>query len=166
MSALVNNLAVAFLVGVIFNAPAAASPVLADSKNPTAKTVHGPKQSESIQLVKGFLADIRVAMGSGNAEQVRAVAERYMIKDYVQHSSAFAPGREGFIEGTVSRLPPKGAAAPRPEGDGAMRAPNDLYFFSDGDFVVWVSEGASEGKYIFNMVHIEDRKMNEHWSSF
>lgn len=122
-----------------------------------------------VQIVKGFLTDIRAAMGTRDPAKVRAVAERYMDKDYIQHSNEFAPGREGFISTMTDVLnKPPPAATPPPGGaatKGAPAMPKDLHFFGDGEFVVWVSESREPGKLVFNMVRIVDGKMKEHWGS-
>lgn len=108
----------------------------------------------NVQLIKRFLHDLREAMAARDPAEVRAVAERYMAEDYVQHAKGMPPGRDGFIE-ELSHLPPGGA---RP-------APKDLYFVGDGEFVIWVSEGIEPGKLLFNMVRVVDGKMKEHWDS-
>lgn len=120
----------------------------------------------NVQLIKDFLRDIRVAMMSRDSAKARAVAERYMDEDYIQHSKNYAPGREGFIK-SMSAMPPgppPGASASGPPG-GAMPTPKDLYFIGDGEFVVWVSEGMAPGKLDFNMVRVVKGKMKEHWDS-
>lgn len=129
-----------------------------------------------VQLIKSFLKDIRGAMASKDPARVRAVAERYMDEDYVQHSRGLAPGREGFIKGmsaAVTGGPPPGApsgpppsgAAPAGPPPGAPPTPKDLYFLGDGEYVIWVSEGMESGKLLFNMVRVVDGKMKEHWDS-
>lgn len=122
-----------------------------------------------VQIVKSFLTDVRAAMRTRDPAKVRAVAERYMVDDYIQHSSEFAPGREGFISTMTDALnKPPPAAMPAP-GEAAAKGtpamPKDLHFFGDGEFVVWVSENREPGKLVFNMVRIVDGKMKEHWSS-
>lgn len=122
-----------------------------------------------VQIIKSFLTDVRAAMGTRDPAKVRAVAERYMAEDYIQHSSQFASGREGFISTMTDALnnpPPAAMSAPgeaSPKGAPAM--PKDLHFFGDGEFVVWVSESREPGKLVFNMVRLVGGKMKEHWGS-
>lgn len=142
----------------------------------------------NVQLVKDFLKDVRVAAGSRDPAKVRAVAERYIDVDYLQHAKGMEPGREGYIKGmsspptggppggappgaAPSGPPPAGAPAGGPPNGpppgGAMPAwPKDLYFIGDGEFVVWVSEGMQPGKLVFNMVRVVNGKLKEHWDSF
>lgn len=122
----------------------------------------------NVQVVKSFLKDIREAMASRDPAKVRAVAEHYMDKDYIQHSSGYAPGREGFIKGMSSVVtggggPPPGAPPAGGASSGPPPTPKDLYFLGDGEIVVWVSEGMEPGKLMFNMVRVVDGKMKEHW---
>jgi predicted SnoaL-like aldol condensation-catalyzing enzyme len=131
-----------------------------------------PQGAASVQVIKHFLKDIREAAGTRDPDKVRAVAERYMAEDYIQHSSDFPPGREGFIKGMSDMLksgpppgsPPPGAPAGSPP-PGAMPMPKDLDFFGDGEYVVWVSESMEPGKLLFNMVRVVNGKMKEHWDS-
>lgn len=122
-----------------------------------------------VRIIKSFLTDVRAAMGTRDPAKVRAVAERYMAEDYIQHASEFAPGREGFISTMTDALnKPPPAATPAPgeaSPKGAPAMPKDLHFFGDGEFVVWVSESREPGKLVFNMVRIVDGKMKEHWGS-
>lgn len=150
-------------------------------------------EAANVQLIKDFLTDTRAAMASHDPARARAVAERYMDVDYIQHSKGMKPGREGYIEtmtslaaggplpgGMPPGAPPAGGPPPpgalpagAPSGalpsGGAMGAPmtppKDLYFVGDGELVVWVSEGMEPGKLDFNMVRIVNGKMKEHWDS-
>jgi predicted SnoaL-like aldol condensation-catalyzing enzyme len=108
----------------------------------------------NVQLIKSFLHNVREAMAARDPAKIRAVAERYMAEDYVQHAKGMPPGREGFVEG-LSHAP----------AGGARPAPKDLYFFGDGEYVIWVSEGMEPGKVLFNMVRVVNGKMKEHWDS-
>lgn len=123
----------------------------------------------NVQLIKDFLRDIRAASASQDPGNVRAVAERYMDADYIQHAKGIAPGRDGFIKGmsALQSGPPPGAPPGGPPGGppGAMPTPKDLYFVGDGELVVWVSEGMQPGTLIFNMVRVANGKMKEHWDS-
>lgn len=136
----------------------------------------------AVQVIKSFLKDIREAMASRDPARVRAVAERYMDEDYVQHARGLASGREGFIKGMstmVTSGPPPGAPPGAPSGappgapsgapsgapPGPPPTPKDLYFLGDGELVVWVSEGREPGKLVFNMVRVVNGKMKEHWDS-
>lgn len=132
----------------------------------------------NVALVKRFLADLRGAMMMGDPAKIRAVAERYMAADYIQHSSAFPPGREGYIAvmtkftsgppqvaGGPPPGPPQGAGGP-PQGG----LPKDLQFVGNRDYVMWMSEappapGSSSPSYAFNMFRISGGKLMEHWGS-
>jgi len=126
----------------------------------------------NIQMVKQFLADVRVASaGPNSTANVRTVVERYMSPDYVQHAAGFPPGREGYIQ-VMSKGPPPGMQV-GPSPGASPPAPKDLYFFADGDFVIWVaqipspnpSDAAAAEKLHFNMFKIVDGKLKEHWDS-
>lgn len=114
----------------------------------------------NVQLLKSFLADIRPAAASGDPKKLRAVVERYMSADYVQHAAGLPPGREGYIQMMSMAF----KAGPPPGG-----APKDVHFFGDGEYVVWVSEMPSETgkapKLLFNMMRVADGKLKEHWDS-
>lgn len=143
----------------------------------------------NVALVKRFLADLRGAMMMGDPAKIRAVAERYMAADYIQHSSAFPPGREGYIAvmtkftsgppqvaGGPPPGPPQGAGGPPPgppQGAGGPPQgglPKDLQFVGNRDYVMWMSEappapGSSSPSYAFNMFRISGGKLMEHWGS-
>jgi len=120
------------------------------------------------QLVQNFLRDVRQAsMVDRDPKKLREVVERYMAENYVQHSSTFAPGREGYLQGMLKQF----ASAPQPNSAPPPKM-KDLYFVGDGDLVVWVSEissaesgPASAPKYDFNMIRIENGKLAEHWGT-
>jgi predicted SnoaL-like aldol condensation-catalyzing enzyme len=125
-----------------------------------------PPAEANKQVVKDFLQHIREAAGSGDPVKIRAVVEQYMTEDYIQHAQGIAPGREGYLQGWLKRLPSGGTAK--------MSPPKDLYFVADGDLVVWVSErpnapdAAAQGSkpvFDFNMVRIAKGKLAEHWDS-
>ncbi|EIZ78109.1 hypothetical protein WSK_3322 [Novosphingobium sp. Rr 2-17] len=130
----------------------------------------------NVAIVKRFLSDLRAAMMTGDAAKIRAVAERYMAADYIQHSSAFPPGREGYITAMTKfnfNAPPgaggrpPGAGGP-PPGAGGM--PKDLQFVGNRDYVMWMSEappgpGSTSPSYAFNAFRISKGKLVEHWGS-
>jgi predicted SnoaL-like aldol condensation-catalyzing enzyme len=120
--------------------------------------------------VRDFLRDIRRAAATTDPETIRAVVERYMAVDYIQHSQGVAPGREGYLQGWLSRL--------KEMPQGRMPMPSNLYFIAEGDLVVWISErpdmramsgGGSNAvgrpKYNFNMVRIANGRLAEHRDS-
>jgi hypothetical protein len=51
------------------------------------------RAAANTQLVKDFLRDIRRAAATDDPARIRAVVERYMTVDYVQHAPDVAPGR-------------------------------------------------------------------------
>lgn len=129
---------------------------------PAPSTIADPGEA-NVALVKNFLTDIRGAMMSRDPARIRAVAERYMASDYVQHSTAFAPGREGYI----SRLA-KEIGSPPPEANRPAGMPRDLVFVGNRDYVSWMSElTMADGKkhYAFNMFRIANGKFQEHWDA-
>lgn len=119
------------------------------------------------QLAMDFMRDIRQAtFVEHDPVKVRAVAERYMTADYLQHSAGYGAGREGFIE----RM---SALAAQTKGQPSMPALQIVYAQADGDLVVWVSKTSrpdekSPGKQVellqFNMVRVAGDKLAEHWS--
>ena len=97
----------------------------------------------NIQMVKQFLADVRVASaGPNSTANVRTVVERYMSPDYVQHAAGFPPGREGYIQ-VMSKGPPPGMQV-GPSPGASPPAPKDLYFFADGDLRRYLNQGADD----------------------
>jgi len=132
------------------------------------------------QLVQNFLRDVRQAsMVDKDPKKLRQVVEHYMTENYIQHSTVFAPGREGYLQGMLkmfSNVPPQNSGASASPPMPPMPKMKDLYFLADGDLVTWVSQVTSaepapastskeETKYDFNMVRIENGKLAEHWSS-
>jgi predicted SnoaL-like aldol condensation-catalyzing enzyme len=111
----------------------------------------------NVQLVKRFIQEIDLAARSNDPrKEVRTVAERYLSADYIQHSRALAPGREGYIQLLTKASPPP--------------APKNLYFFGEGEFVIWVTQTIPPDqpggpKLDFNLVRVVDGKLQEHWDS-
>jgi predicted SnoaL-like aldol condensation-catalyzing enzyme len=127
------------------------------------------KGEANIAEVKQFLADtVAAAAQPDPTKAMRAVAERYISPDYIQHAAGYPPGREGFIQDTVRTLahPP----SPAPAG-GEKAMPKDVYYFADGDYVVWASEvpvandPTRKTRLVFNVFKIVDGKFSEHWDS-
>lgn len=140
-----------------------------------ASTLHAAdaKGEANKQLVQDFLRDVRQAgMAERDPRKLREVVEHYLAENYIQHSTGFAPGREGYLQGWLKQLsvmPKEGGSPPWPK-------PKDFQFLADGDYVVWVSEipavavpgsGPADKapKYDFNMIRIENGKLAEHWGS-
>jgi predicted SnoaL-like aldol condensation-catalyzing enzyme len=111
----------------------------------------------NVRLVKRFIKEIDQAARSNDPhKEVRAVAERYMSADYIQHSRVIAPGREGYIQLLTQASPPP--------------APKNLAFFGEGEFVFWITQTNPPGesgrpKLNFNVVRVVDGKLQEHWDS-
>jgi predicted SnoaL-like aldol condensation-catalyzing enzyme len=116
----------------------------------------------NVKLVKSFLADVRVAtFEHHDPTEIRAVSDRYLVGDYIQHTKEMKPGRDGYVDSMIQIA--QGAGPKRP----AMPVPEDLYWVADGDKVVWVSlvklPGQDSPEFIFNMMRIQDGKIAEHW---
>ena len=124
----------------------------------------------NIAEVKQFLADVTAAAAAPDpTKAMRVVAECYLSADYIQHSSAYPPGREGFIEDTVRALT---HPAKMPAGAEQRPQPKDMYYFADGDYVIWASEipaapaPTRKTRLFFNMFKIVNGKIREHWDSY
>lgn len=121
-----------------------------------------PAADANVKLVKSFLVDVRAAtFQHHDPKEIRAVSERYIGADYVQHSAGMEPGRDGYIDSMV-----KLAQGPGP-GGAAMPPIEDLYWIADGDKVVWVSRiqlpGQDKPEFMFNMMRVQNGKIVEHW---
>lgn len=117
---------------------------------------------DNVKLVKSFLADVRVAtFEHHDPTEIRAVTERYLAGDYIQHSKDMKPGRDGYADGMIQLAQGAGPKLP------PMPVPQDLYWIADGDKVVWVSliklPGQDSPEFFFNMMRIQDGKIAEHW---
>jgi predicted SnoaL-like aldol condensation-catalyzing enzyme len=118
------------------------------------------------QVLRQFLDEMRVAgFVHRDANEIRAVVERYTVQGYVQHSKRIPPGQEGLIKNyaAITSKLPEGKAPPDP---------GDLYFVADGDRVVWISKkpdpkqgGDGSAGLMFQMVLFKDGKIAEHWDS-
>lgn len=140
---------------------------------PTARAADA-QGAANIQIVKNFLADFRQAMGSHDAAKVRAVIERFLSADFVDHAArGYRKDREGYVESRlkmIDRVPLEtpGGAAPN------VGRPRDFNFVGDGELVAWASEGGAgavpvppgESPHLFfNMFRIVNGKITEHWNS-
>lgn len=143
------------LLGVMLLARAAVPASAADA--------HGEQNKQTLQR---FLDEMRVAgYVHHDVDEIRAVVERYTLRDYVQHSKTVPPGQEGLINNYAAMTAnwPPGKPAPNP---------GDLYFIADGDRVVWVSkkpdlkhDGSAGDGVMFQMVLFKNGKIAEHWDS-
>jgi len=113
----------------------------------------------NIQLARNWVADIGAVKGPAEA---RAVIERYMSPDYVQHSNRFPPGRAGVIEALT-----KASAAGTP-----LKLPNLIHrsFVANGDFVMWIDEvedpaKPGEHRFSFEIFRVKDGRFTEHWEA-
>lgn len=145
---------------------------------PTARAADA-QGAANIQIVKHFLADFRQAMGSHDAAKVRAVIERSLSADFVDHAArGYRKDREGYIESRlkmIDRVPleaPGSASAGSAASSGGR--PRDFNFVGDGELVAWASEGGAgavpvppgESPHLFfNMFRIVNGKITEHWNS-
>lgn len=116
----------------------------------------------NVKLVKSFLADVRVAtFEHHDPAEIRAVSDRYLVGDYIQHTKGMKPGRDGYVDSMIQIAQGAGPKLP------PMPVPEDLYWVADGDKVVWVSlvklPGQDSPEFIFNMMRIQDGKIAEHW---
>jgi predicted SnoaL-like aldol condensation-catalyzing enzyme len=134
----------------------------------------------NVELVKTYVRAVRVATFGNNPDQdLRPVAERYVSEDYVEHTYPMdRPGREGYIQMMLKRAaarrnPPASSNIAAPAaGVRSLDAVLSLKerYMSDGEYVIWATElpvadpkGAPTMS--FNMVHIVDGKVTEHWAS-
>lgn len=134
----------------------------------------------NVELVKTYVRAVRVATLGNNPDQdLRPVAEKYVSEDYVEHTYPMdRPGREGYIQMMLKRAaarrnPPASSnpatpAAPVRTLDRVLSLKE--HYMSDGEYVVWTTElpGADPKgppTMSFNMVHIVNGKVTEHWAS-
>lgn len=155
----------------IFLAAALVGPAAANAQTPlsTGASVNKPRIDEAaananVTLVKQFLVDVRAAtFQHHDPKEIRAVSERYLRADYIQHSEGMKPGRDGYVDSMVQLASGKGL----PAMPGPMPMPEDLYWVAQGDKVVWVSSvqlpGRPQPEFMFNMMRIQDGKIAEHW---
>ena len=113
----------------------------------------------NVQLAKNWVTDIGAAKAPAEA---RAVIERYMSLDYVQHSNRFPPGRAGVIEVLTKAL---SAGTP-------LKLPNLIRrsFVADKDFVMWIDEvedstKPGEHRFSFEIFRVQDGRFAEHWEA-
>jgi predicted SnoaL-like aldol condensation-catalyzing enzyme len=113
----------------------------------------------NLQLAKNWVRDIGAVKGPTEA---RAVVERYMSPDYVQHSSGFPPGRAGVIEVLT-----KASAAGTP-----LKLPGLVHrsFVANKDFVMWIDEvedstKPGEHSFAFEIFRVRDGRFTEHWET-
>ena len=134
----------------------------------------------NVELVKTYVRAVRVATFGSNPDQdLRPVAEKYVSKDYVEHTYPMdRPGREGYIQMMLKRAaarrnPPASSNAATPAAGGSsldrVLSLKERYM-SDGEYVIWTTElpGADPKgppTMSFNMVHIVNGKVTEHWAS-
>ena len=138
----------------------------------------------NVELVKAYVRAVRVATFGDNPERdLRPVAEKYISEDFVEHAYPVdQPGREGFIQVMAKRSAARRAPPPSSSGAAPGAAPASgarsldavlalkERYMSDGDYVIWVTElpGADPKgppKMSFNMVHVVNGKVTEHWAS-
>jgi predicted SnoaL-like aldol condensation-catalyzing enzyme len=125
----------------------------------TAPAYSADEGAANLQLAKNWVKDIGAVKGPA---EVRAVVERYMSPDYVQHSSGFPPGRAGVIE-----LLTKTSAAGTP-----LKLPNLIRrsFVTNKDFVMWIDEvedstKPGEHRFSFQIFRVQDGRFAEHWET-
>ena len=113
----------------------------------------------NMQLAKNWVTDIGAVKGPA---EVRAVVERYMSPDYVQHSSRFPPGRAGVIEALT-----KARTAGTP-----LKLPGLIHrsFVANKDFVMWIDEVEDPTKpgkhgFSFEIFRVKDGRFTEHWEA-
>lgn len=134
----------------------------------------------NVEFVKAYVRAVRVATFGDNPERdLRPVAEKYISEDFVEHAYPVdQPGREGFIQVMLKRAAARRAPPPSPGGAAPASGGRSLdavlalkeHYASDGDYVIWVTElpGADPKgppKMSFNMVHVVNGKVTEHWAS-
>ena len=151
-----NKVAAVLLVGLIFGGPAEAA-------------TNTPAEIANEKLVVDFYAALDAANSTGSiAQQARAIAERYISPDYIQHregEGAIGNGREAFIHATE-------AAPPGPVPI-EMRTPaKPVALMADGDQVIIVTSrdipnpaGGTRPVFIFNLFRIVNGKLAEHWDA-
>jgi predicted SnoaL-like aldol condensation-catalyzing enzyme len=139
-----------------------------------------PPGAANVELVKTYVRAVRVATFGDNPERdLRPVADQYISDDYVEHAYPVdKPGREGYIlvmakRAAARRAPPASSNGAAP-ASGVRSLDRVLAlkerYMSDGDYVIWVTElpGADPKgppTMSFNMVHVVNGKVTEHWAS-
>lgn len=148
------GLGLALVLGLV-----AASPAAAET----------PAEQANKKLVLDFYAALNQADATHSTkERIKAIAEKYLGANYVQHSEAFGalpgPGtaRDKLIR-MFQTMPPMPA--------GAMSPPRTVAVMAEGDLVMMLTvrdqpdanTGHPKPAYIFNMFRAKDGKLVEHW---
>jgi predicted SnoaL-like aldol condensation-catalyzing enzyme len=128
-----------------------------------------PQEQANMKLVADFHEAIEQDYQHGS-KGVRAIAERFLAPDYIQHmeaAGAFGPGREGYIR-MFEQTP---APPPAPVGGGAPPPMTVLSLMADGDLVTRINSrpGATPDQppiYIFNLYRVKDGRLAEHWDGY
>jgi predicted SnoaL-like aldol condensation-catalyzing enzyme len=123
------------------------------------------REEANKKLVRDFYTALEDTQAKGEMKaKGRALIEKYMAPDYIQHRPGQQSGREAMIRNT--------------EGAPAMPAsisthPKLVAILGDGDLVVQVTDrgvpdpvtGVSKPALIWNMFRIKNGKLAEHWDA-
>lgn len=134
----------------------------------------------NVELVKTYVRAVRIATFGDNPERdLRPVAEKYIAEDFVEHAYPVdKPGREGYIQVMLKRAAARRTPPPSSPGAAPASGVRSLEkvlalkerYMSDGDYVIWVTElpgpdPKGPPTMSFNMVHVLNGKVTEHWAS-
>ena len=131
----------AFILGLVF------------SSYSFAKNVTESHASHAEQIVVDFYMEVFVRKGS-----VKAVAEKYMHPDYIQHNPFVPDGRDGMVTALTKYMKKRKASAKTVIKN----------VFSDGDYVIlhvhsYDTAKDDPGHAGMDIFRVENGKIMEHW---
>jgi len=106
-------------------------------------------------------------MSGDRVEQVRAIANKYVRRDYIDHSrdDAAGKGRDGLVE-AISSAATSERTTSQPSKTFAVMAEGDKVLIVNTRAVAGGSAtSAPSAVFIFNLFRIQDGQLAEHWDA-
>jgi predicted SnoaL-like aldol condensation-catalyzing enzyme len=140
----------------------------AASFSPAQAATYTREEQQNMKLVADFFAALDRAGAQGDMkDEIRAIAEKFMSPDCLEHDTAIQPGREGFIR-RFQNIP-----VARP-GTGAPAAPaappKVLALMANAELVMRLdtstlqgADGKLSSRYSVDTYRIQNHRIVEHW---